>query len=85
MGWLPWSLAADETESGAPAGAGSSSDLLRLASGCSAGWSPFCRLVGREAEAEAWAASKWRGLATAEAVWGKQAGRRGLKKETLHC
>lgn len=61
-------LAADESESAAAAGveAASSSVLMRLVSGCSlASWSPFCRLVGREAEAEAWAASRWRGLATA--------------------
>lgn len=72
MRWLPWSLAADESEPAAAArvkdaGAASSSDFMRLVSGCSlASWSPFCRLVGREAEAEAWAAKRWRGFATAE-------------------
>lgn len=71
MRWPSWSVAADECESAGAAGVeetrvASSSDFMRLVSGCSlAAWSPFCRLVGREAEAEAWAARKWRGLATA--------------------
>lgn len=63
--WAPELLAADESAGVEEVGAASSSDLMRLASGCSApSWSPFCRLVGRRAEAEAWVASRWRGLAT---------------------
>lgn len=54
-----------------------SSDLMRLASGCSVpSWSPFCRLVGREAEAEAWAARRWRGLAATVTAGGGVKGKR---------
>lgn len=61
----------------APSPSSFSSDLMRLASGCSVpNWSPFCRLVGREAEAEAWAASRWRGLAATVAAGGGVKGKR---------
>lgn len=75
MAWLPPLLfAAGESEAAAAVTSSFfSSDLTRLASGCSLlSWSPFSRLVGREAEAEAWAASRWRGLATTAAAGEKR-------------
>lgn len=47
------------------------------------GWfctSPFCLLVGRDAEAEAWAARRWRGFATAG---GEKTAL--IKKEKYYC
>lgn len=48
----------------APPSASSSSVFTLFDSGWSCS-SPFCLLVGRDAEAEAWAARRWRGFATA--------------------
>ena len=45
-------------------------------------WSSFCRLVGREAEADAWAASRWSGLATTAGEGGEGGEGRGQQRDT---
>lgn len=52
----------------AAAAAASPSSLSSVFTLFDSGWScssPFCLLVGRDAEAEAWVAKRWRGFATA--------------------
>lgn len=56
----------------------SSSVFTLLESGWSCS-SPFCLLVGRDAEAEAWAARRWRGFATA----GRE--NRGFIQKCYYC
>lgn len=80
MSWLPESPAVAES---AVWEAAPSSILTRLASGWSPPkWSPFCRLVGREAEADAWAASRWSGLAATGAEREDRRVRVGSPQET---
>lgn len=87
MAWLlPLLLAAGESEAtAAVASSFFSSHLTRLASDCSLlSWSPFCRLVGREAETEAWAASRWRGLATTAAAGEERGAKFWAAEEVAH-